>query len=349
MKQTFLSCKSGNPVYLSLLLLMAGIIAWHTGTAQQLPAATIKTGGVQMVSITTPKGNFNVWTKRVGNNPKIKVLLLAGGPGVSHEYLECFESFFPKEGIEFIYYDQLGCGYSDKPNDTALYSLSRSVDELEQVRKALHLDKENLILWGHSWGGILAMQYALKYQSHLKALIISNMVSNMKVYNSYASDVLEKQIPASALDSIRQYETRGEFTNPAYEALMFQHYFAQVVCRIPVPEWPEPFVRAFRGINREYGDYMVGPDQFVISGQLATWHVDDQLPQLTVPTLTIGARYDYMNPGHMQWMATQVKNGSFLYCPGGSHLCFYDDQKTYMDGLLKYIHGIANGQKKVAL
>jgi proline iminopeptidase len=145
----------------------------------------VQTGGVKLIPINTPKGKFNVWTKRIGNNPFIKVLLLHGGPGGSHVPYECFESFFPKEGIEFIYYDQLACGNSDNPQDTSLYDLSRYVEEVEQVRKALNLNKNNFYLYGHSWGGILAMQYALKYQNNLKGLIISNMMASCNEYEKY--------------------------------------------------------------------------------------------------------------------------------------------------------------------
>ncbi|MBP6001776.1 MAG: alpha/beta fold hydrolase, partial [Flavobacterium sp.] len=133
-------------------------------------ATDVQVGGVKIIPITTPKGTFNVWTKRIGNNPKIKLLLLTGGPGLSHEYMECMESFLPKEGIEFIYYDQLGTGFSDNPNDTTMWDLPRYVEEVEQVRKALHLDKDNFYVLGHSWGGILGMQYALKYQNNMKGL-----------------------------------------------------------------------------------------------------------------------------------------------------------------------------------
>ena len=76
-------------------------------------------GGVRMIPITTDRGTFRVWTKRVGNNPRIKVLLLHGGPGMTHEYLEAFDSFFPGAGIEYYYYDQLGSTYSDQPKDDA--------------------------------------------------------------------------------------------------------------------------------------------------------------------------------------------------------------------------------------
>src|SRR5512136_1909088 len=137
------------------------------------------TGGVKMILVHTPKGDFRVWTKRVGNNPRIKLLLLHGGPGATHEYLEAFDSYFPAAGIEYYYYDQLGSYYSDQPNDPDLLEIDCFVEEVEQVRKALRLDQENFYLYGQSWGGLLAMEYALKYQQQLKGIIISNMMSSI--------------------------------------------------------------------------------------------------------------------------------------------------------------------------
>ena len=116
-----------------------------------------------MVPVKTEKGTFKVWTKKIGNNPRIKVLLLHGGPALTHEYMECFEGFFPKEGFELIEYDQLGSYYSDQPTDSSLWTLDRFTDEVEQVRVALGLNKDNFYLLGNSWGGILGMEYALKY------------------------------------------------------------------------------------------------------------------------------------------------------------------------------------------
>ncbi|MEI2710745.1 MAG: alpha/beta fold hydrolase [Chitinophagaceae bacterium] len=113
----------------------------------------IKTGGTKIIPIETPKGKFNIWTKTVGNNPTIKVLLLNGGNlGGTHECFESFESFFPAEGIEFIYYDQLGCGNSDNPKDTTMWDLPRYVEEVEQVRTALNLTKDNFYLYGQILG-----------------------------------------------------------------------------------------------------------------------------------------------------------------------------------------------------
>ncbi|MBS1936169.1 MAG: alpha/beta fold hydrolase, partial [Bacteroidetes bacterium] len=125
----------------------------------------VQSAGVRFINIKTPAGNFKVWTKRFGNNPHIKILLLHGGPAMTHEYMECFESFFPKEGFEFYEYDQLGSYYSDQPKDSSLWTIPRFVEEVEQVRQAIHGDTSNFYVLGNSWGGILAMEYTLKYQS----------------------------------------------------------------------------------------------------------------------------------------------------------------------------------------
>lgn len=117
----------------------------------------VRSGGIKMIPVETPVGKFRVWTKRIGNNPRIKILLLHGGPAMTHEYMECFESFFPREGFEFYEYDQLGSYYSDQPTDSSLWTIARFTEEVEQVRKALGLNKNNFYLLGNSWGGILAM------------------------------------------------------------------------------------------------------------------------------------------------------------------------------------------------
>jgi proline iminopeptidase len=295
----------------------------------------IKTGGVRMITISTPSGNFKVWTKQVGNNPGIKVLLLHGGPGCSHEYLECFDSFFPQEGIEYYYYDQLGSFYSDKPNDTSLWHLDRFVDEVEQVRKALGLNKNNFYLFGHSWGGILALEYALKYQKNLKGLIISNMMCSIPEYNKYAVNVLAKQLPPDVLAEIEKYENNKDYGNPEYTALLEKYFYPEHLMRLK--EYPEPASRGYNNCNVTVYTLMQGPSEFKGSGRLINWDRSKDLPRIVVPTLIIGAKYDTMDPRYMKWMSTQVQNGSYLYCPNGSHSAMYDDQEVYFAGLIDFI------------
>lgn len=298
---------------------------------------SIQNGGVKVIPIQTPKGTFNVWTKRIGNNPKIKVLLLNGGPGATHEYFECFENFLPAEGIEFIYYDQLGCGNSDNPKDTAMWDLERYVEEVEQVRKALNLDNTNFYLLGHSWGGILAMEYALKYQDKMKGLIISNMMASCPEYGNYAENVLAKQFDPAILNEIRTIESNKDFANPRYMELLTPHFYEKHVLRFPSKVWPEPVTRSFAKMNQSLYVTMQGPSEFGISGKLEKWDRKMDLKKIKIPTLSIGAKHDTMDPKHMEEIAKLVQKGTYLYCPKGSHMAFYDDQKTYFKGLLSFL------------
>jgi proline iminopeptidase len=207
------------------------------------------TGGIKMIPISTPIGNFNVWTKRVGYNPKIKVLLLHGGPGGTHEFFECFDGFFPQESIEYIYYDQLGSYYSDQPNDNSLWTTERFVEEVEQVRKALKLDSSNFYLMGQSWGGILAMEYALKYQKNLKGLIIANMMASAPAYNKYAEEVLGPQLDPTVFSQIKAFEKNKDYSNPKYMELLMNYYYTEHILRMPVAKWPESINRAFKHLN----------------------------------------------------------------------------------------------------
>src|SRR5580658_7146003 len=180
-------------------------------------------GGARMIPITTPKGEFRVWTKRFGNNPTAKLLLLHGGPAATHEYFEACDSYLPAAGIEYYYYDQLGSAYSDQPDEPELWQIDRFVDEVEQVRIALGLDAGNFFLLGHSWGGILATEYALRYQRNLKGLVISNMMMSIPAYNDYAQRVLMPTIDAAALMEIKRLEVAEDYANPRYMQLLMQH------------------------------------------------------------------------------------------------------------------------------
>src|SRR5215813_4216172 len=260
-------------------------------------------GGVKMIPINTPKGPFRVWTKRVGSNPTIKVLLLHGGPGATHEYLEAFDSYFPGAGIEYYYYDQLGSAYSDQPDQPELWDLPRFVDEVEQVRAALKLDATNLYLVGHSWGGILALEYALKYQRNLKGLVISNMVMSIPAYNQYAHKVLMPAMNQAALTQILQLEKAGKYDDPRYEELLMQNFYVDHILRMPGDQWPDPVLRAFNKLNKKIYIPMQGPSEMGASGKLVAWDRTADLPKITVPTLAIGARYDTMEPAQMQKIA----------------------------------------------
>lgn len=300
----------------------------------------VLSGGVKLIPIETPSGTFRVWTKRVGNNPTMKVLLLHGGPGVSHEYLEAFDSYFPGAGIEYYYYDQLGSAYSDQPDAPELWDLPRFVDEVEQVRVALGLDASNFYLYGQSWGGILAIEYALAHQENLKGLIISNMMASIPAYNKYAEDVLMASMDPAVLNEIKALEAAEDYGNPRYMELLIEHHYVHHILRMPPDEWPDPVNRAFASLNNDIYIPMQGPSELGASGKLVDWDRTAELAQIEVPTLVIGAEYDTMDPDHMEWMASALPNGHYLYCPNGSHFAMYDDQETYFEGLIQFLREV---------
>ena len=299
-------------------------------------------GGVTMVPVSTPVGRFDVWTKRVGFNPDVAVLVLHGGPGATHEYLEAFDSFLPAAGVEYHYYDQLGSGNSAAPSDPSLWTIERFVDEVEQVRDALDLGPERFVLYGQSWGGALAIEYALAHPGRLKAMVISNMMSSIPAYNAYAETVLMPEMDQDALSEIRALEAARDTHNPRYDELLLEHHYVHHVFRRPVEEWPEPVVRGFAHINKEIYVPMQGPSELGASGVLLEWDRTEDLARIEVPVLVIGAQYDTMDPAYLRSMAQRLPRGRYHHCPEGSHMAMYDDQERYFEGLLGFLDEVAS-------
>jgi proline iminopeptidase len=298
-------------------------------TPDALNPPGIQTAGIRMIPVV--KGKYKVWTKRLGQGP-LKVLLLHGGPGVSHEYLEAMESFLPQAGIEMYYYDQLGCNNSDQPEDPSLWTLERYTQEVEEVRAGLGLD--NFVLYGHSWGGILGIEYALKYPQHLRGLVISNMTAGMKSYLARTASI-KQQLPPKLLKELTALEVKEDYDSPEYQRLMMEELYPRMLCR--THPWPESVSRAFRHMNEKIYVQMQGKSEFLVTGNLEDWERWDRLHEIKAKTLTIGAKYDEMDPKDMQKMASLIPNATYAYCPNGSHLCMWDDQAVYFKNLLQFL------------
>jgi proline iminopeptidase len=276
-------------------------------------------------------GKYNVWTKKIGNGA-VKVLTLHGGPGATHSYLECFEKFLPQAGIEFYYYDQLGCGFSDKPDDTSLWTLDRYRDEVEQVRAALGLD--NFILYAHSFGAMIAIEYALKYPATLRKLVLSNMTASTLAYEAYMHQ-LRSTIAPVIRAKMEQFEKAGLYDDPEYEALLQQFLFAKNRCRLD--PLPEPVERASKLLSKPVYNTMHGPDEFLIMGNLKTWDRWSDLMRIQTPTLTIGSRWDQVDPTEVEKEAHMLTHGRYAFCANGSHMCMWDDQQSYFDQLVPFL------------
>ena len=294
---------------------------------------------VQMIEIDGPnrKNEFKVWTKRVGSGP-IKMLLLHGGPGCSHEYFESFEDFLPQHGVEFIYYNQLGSYLSDQPNDTSLWTVPRFLEEVEQVRVALGL--EDFYLFGNSWGGLLGIEYGIKYGEHLKGLIVSNMTASIPSYLTYINH-LRAQMPPEAIAIFEKYEALGQLEHPEYQDAL-QELYNRHICRV-VP-WPEPVSRMFSHLATPVYNTMQGNNEFVVTGTFKNWDRWADLHQITVPTLLAVGRHDSMNPADIEQMGRLIPNSRVLICENGSHLAFWDDQAAYFGGLVRFLSDVEAGR-----
>ena len=307
------------------------------GTAGSLVFATALAGspeneGVRWIRL---REGHRVWTRRVGSGP-VKVLLLHGGPGFSHDYMECFADFLPPAGIEIYFYDQLGCGFSDRPDDEQLWNLPRYVAEVEQVRTALGLD--DFVLLGHSWGGILAIEYALRpYARHLRAAVISNMTASIADYTAYTNK-LKNALPAPVLQQLEALERAGRRASEEYSAIVMQELYPRHICR--VQPFPEPFQRALQKVNAKIYNQMQGADEFVVSGNLKGWDRWRDLRRIRTRTLVMGARYDEMNPDSVRREAQLVPGAQLFISDTGGHLAMWDDQQHYFAALIDFLQAL---------
>lgn len=312
-----------------LLMVLLGTFAYG-GESMKLEAAEY----IQL------DNGYRVWTKRMGDGP-IKILTLHGGPGCTHEYFECFENFFPKDQFQIILYDQLGSYYSDQPEDPSLWTVERFCEEVEQVRQALGL--ENFYLYGQSWGGLLAIEYSIKYQSHLKGVILSNITGSVESYITYLNQ-LRSELPQSVQDRLSFYEAKEDFLNPEYEKIMFEEVYSRHLCRIK--PWPESFLRAFSHLNTKVYQTIQGPNEFVVTGNFKDWNRWNDLHTITIPTLIISGRFDTMSPKDNERMKTLIPHSRLKICENGSHGALFDDQENYFQALLQFIADTEKLRKK---
>ncbi len=289
--------------------------------------------GIEMVPVVG--GRYKVWTKRVGSGP-VKLLLLHGGPGFPHDYLEAMESFLPQAGIEMYYYDQLGVGNSDTPDDPALWTLPRYLEEVEEVRRGLGLDR--FVLYGHSWGGILAIEYALHYQQHLRGLVVSNMTAGIQSYLKRTAMLKATLLAPAALARFNALEAAKQYDSPEYTKIVMEELYPKMLCRLT--PWPEPVNRAFRLANEKIYNQMQGKSEFEVTGNLKDWERWDRLHEIKVKALTIGSTYDEMDPEDMKKMARLMPNAVSAICPNGSHLDMWDDQAVYFRHLLEFLRKV---------
>jgi proline iminopeptidase len=282
-------------------------------------------------------GGFHVWTRKVGESP-IKLLLLHGGPGSTHEYFECFEDYLPPEGVEIYFYDQLGSYFSDQPTDPKLWDVDRFREEVEEVRNALGLDQFYLL--GSSWGGFLGIEYALKYGDALKGLIISNMTASIESYVKHIN-ALRDQLPKDLVDTMKRYEAAEDFEAPEYQEIVQTHLNEKHICRLT--PWPDAVVRGFSHMNPQVYNTMQGPNEFVVTGTFKDWNRWDSLKDIQNKTLLLVGRHDSMSVEDIEEMGRRIPHSRVGICENGSHLSMWDDPENYFGHLLTFIKDVEKG------
>jgi proline iminopeptidase len=300
------------------------------------PAVRVRQAGIRMIPVVG--GKYRVWTRRVGSGP-LKVLALHGGPGMTHEYLECLQDFLPGAGCELYFYDQLGCGNSDRPDDDSLWTVDRYRTEVEEVRAGLGLT--DFVLYGHSWGGMLVQEYSVTYPHQLKAAVISNMTASMKSYVAHIN-ALRKTLPARVQAVMAKYEAEKKYDAPEYQEVLIGEVYRRFLCRLN--PWPEPAEMSLAHMNAKIYNQMQGPSEFVITGSYKDWNRWPDLHRISVPTLLIAARYGTMSVDDLKKMGRLIPNSRVAVCENGSHMALYDDQQAYFEHLLAFLNDVRAGK-----
>lgn len=231
-----------------------------------------------------------VWYREIGIERKgIPLLALHGGPGAPHDYLEPIEALGDERPV--IFYDQLGCGNSDRPDDPALWTINRFVEELEQVRKSLGLNTVNIL--GQSWGSMLAFDYVLERKpTGVRSLVFSGPCLSMSRWMTDQQAYLAA-MPETIRNVIYEKEASGDTNSQEYrEAMMY--YYRRHLCRLD--SWPDCLNRTFEKMGTSVYEHMVGPSEFTITGTLGDYERTDRVKEITQPILFTCGRYDEATP-----------------------------------------------------
>ncbi len=266
---------------------------------------------------------------------KSTMLCLHGGPGMSHDYLMPL-SDLANYGIKVILYDQFGCGKSDAPGDKSKFTIDYAVEEVEGVRKKL-CPEDKIFLMGSSYGGALALAYALKYQKNLRGLVISGGLASTSLAVKEMNRLIEN-LPAWAGSAIKKYGESGEYSNPEYikaSAEFFSRYFIRVD---PVPQ--EVVTSLEYAEKRDTYRIMNGPNEFTITGTIKGWDITEKLHEIKIPTLITVGEYDEVTEVVAEEIHKRVDGSILKVLPNCSHLSMWDNRDGYNNILMKFIDSI---------
>lgn len=273
-----------------------------------------------------------VWYRIAGSGSETPVILLHGGPGSGSDYLK------PLEGLALdrpvIFYDQLGCGRSDRPEDSGLWHLERFVEELAAVRRALNL--EEVHIYGHSWGTMLAVDYVLTKPAGVKSLILASPCLSVKRWEEDARRLIA-ELPLRIQRHIRHHQSEGTTDSKEYEQAVAE-FLKRHVCRLN--PWPAELLQAFDSSNQEIYRIMWGPSEFHPVGNLKNYERVSRLHEITVPVFFTAGRYDEATPEATAWYRSHVTDSSLRIFEHSSHLPMFEEPGIYLDSIGEFLQRI---------
>ncbi len=282
--------------------------------------------------ISVPGGE--VWYKIVGSGSAIPLLTLHGGPGAGHDYLEPLEALAADRPV--VFFDQLGCGKSDKPDDASLWRIERFVEEVAAVREAL--DLERVHLFGQSWGGWLAIEYMMSEPAGIGSLILASTSASVPQFAEETAR-LKSTLPKAVLETLNRYEATGDYDNPEYEEAMMAFY-TQFVCRLD--PWPDPLERSLNNLMTNAGAYeaIQGPNEFTITGNLKDWDRTDRLGEINVRTLITCGRYDELGPACAATLDSGISNSEVHIFEQSAHVAHLEETESYLQVMRDFLNRV---------
>ena len=272
---------------------------------------------------------YQIWYRRIGNGG-IPLLTLHGGPGAGHDYLEPLDELASNRPV--IFYDQLGCGKSDQPDDRSLWQIERFVAEVDTIRNALGLAQVHLL--GQSWGGWLAIEYMLTHPSDVLSLILASTSASVPQFVAETAR-LKAELPPDIYETMQRYEAGGQYQHPDYEKAV-EEFYKRHLCRLEA--WPEPLERTSVNIagNPVY-ETMWGPNESVCSGNLKDWDRIDRLAEIKTPTLITVGRYDELTPTCAETLHQEIPNSRVIMFEESAHVAHLEETEKYLQMVADFL------------
>lgn len=277
------------------------------------------------------------WYRSVGKNApgRLPLLLLHGGPGATHQYLEPLAEL-ATFGRRVIFYDQIGCGKSDHPPDAAFYTVETFVAEIDALRDQLGLGELHVL--GQSWGGMLAMQYALTRPAGLASIVVADSPASMTLWVSEANR-LRAELPPDVQQTLSAHEAAGTTADPAYAAAC-EVFYRRHVCRLE--RWPDCVTRTMQALADDGFVYNVmnGPSEFYVTGTLKTWDITGRLPEIRVPVLLLSGRYDEATPAIVGAIHERLPHSEWICFESSSHMPHIEQPEAFNAAVRGFLSGI---------